>query len=669
MATVDLDAFNKIRRALGAKELHDNQDGPVFKDKKDEGDEEVASTLETREAAAGDNWKRLQEQKDKEAQREKRKELLRKQRAKAELDSKLLGKTLGEADEAEELSTKEWLKKHGKRVKNIEKKRELQFQKDLEERDALLAADYSSRDLAGVRVDAALDDFANDDTLVLKDKAVDAESDDELEGLETREALKLQDKLDKKRKRGHLDYNANDAWSGAAGANILSKYDDEEQMRKKRNFTLDGQGTSEEAQRKLVHEAQPSKGVTISLESLFKDEPIQDYQEEKEIKVKKPKKSKSKKKRERAIEDDDILLPAATPTTENGDVDMETNDTKPKVRKDLDDKLIDDDDLQKLLARQRMQKLKQNRKNNVDFAQQLREEASATPDVMDTVEDHEPAEQEEEEAIIIDDTAMFLANLRRPESEEAPQRKKRSVEPRATSEKAAETPDADGDIHMNEGDAVQEGDRARSRSRARSSAPADVTANGLEEEATFNTGVGALLKTLRERGALDKNSDADAKVRSYVNSESFKQKKRQLEEEWEANARQEREKLRQSGKLANMSNRERELYAQRRNAERDQYVSQKMAQLYQKEYRPNPTLTYKDAHGRTLTEKEAFKELSHMFHGKGSGNKKTEKHLRKIEDEKRREAMSTLDSSQHAGISNSMSSAAKKNRKAGVRLQ
>lgn len=47
---------------------------------------------------------------------------------------------------------------------------------------------------------------------------------------------------------------------------------------------------------------------------------------------------------------------------------------------------------------------------------------------------------------------------------------------------------------------------------------------------------------------------------------------------------------------------------------------------------------------------------------------KTEKHLKKIEEEKKREGMSALDTSQHGGMNNAVGDAAKKNRQAGVRL-
>lgn len=51
-------------------------------------------------------------------------------------------------------------------------------------------------------------------------------------------------------------------------------------------------------------------------------------------------------------------------------------------------------------------------------------------------------------------------------------------------------------------------------------------------------------------------------------------------------------------------------------------------------YKPKIELEYFDDGGRKLTnEKEAFRYLSHKFHGKGSGKKKTEQRLIKLQEE------------------------------------
>jgi U4/U6.U5 tri-snRNP-associated protein 1 len=65
-----------------------------------------------------------------------------------------------------------------------------------------------------------------------------------------------------------------------------------------------------------------------------------------------------------------------------------------------------------------------------------------------------------------------------------------------------------------------------------------------------------------------------------------------------------------------------------------------------------------------LNQKEAFKELSHQFHGKGSGKQKQEKRLKKLEDEKKRMGQSLLNVNSTGGKGDG-----KTKREAGVRLQ
>jgi U4/U6.U5 tri-snRNP-associated protein 1 len=50
-------------------------------------------------------------------------------------------------------------------------------------------------------------------------------------------------------------------------------------------------------------------------------------------------------------------------------------------------------------------------------------------------------------------------------------------------------------------------------------------------------------------------------------------------------------------------------------------------------YKPEVKLEYVDDSGHLLNRKEAFRQLSHRFHGKGSGKKKTEKRSKKQQEE------------------------------------
>ena len=57
-------------------------------------------------------------------------------------------------------------------------------------------------------------------------------------------------------------------------------------------------------------------------------------------------------------------------------------------------------------------------------------------------------------------------------------------------------------------------------------------------------------------------------------------------------------------------------------------------------YVPNVQLEYVDDGGRLMNEKEAFRHLSHKFHGKGSGKIKTEKRMKKVMEESMMKNMS-----------------------------
>lgn len=93
-AAADIEQMNKLRKSLGLPLLNvsgsqppSTSEGPTFKshsasddDSDQDFDREVASTLETREAAGFANWKQIQDDEKKRVQREKRKKELQKAR-------------------------------------------------------------------------------------------------------------------------------------------------------------------------------------------------------------------------------------------------------------------------------------------------------------------------------------------------------------------------------------------------------------------------------------------------------------------------------------------------------------------------------------------------------------------------------------------------------------
>ena len=278
---------------------------------------------------------------------------------------------------------------------------------------------------------------------------------------------------------------------------------------------------------------------------------------------------------------------------------------------------------------------------------------------------------EEEPGLIIDETSEFVSNLQKPVLPE-PRRRTTSpsVGPRAkTEELDDEKPQIEGDIDMNRSynDIEDEEDLKERIKREEAQPTAPITGTGLEEETTLSQGLGATLGMLKKRG-LVKSTDAADSNALLRDRNRFIAEKTRLETEAERRARQQRERDRASGKLDRMSAREREEYARRENTKRDQEEARQLAAKFNEQYKPDVQLKYIDEFGRQMNQKEAFKHLSHQFHGKGSGKMKTEKRLKKIEEEKKREAMSALDSSQHTGMNNAVGATARQKGQAGVRL-
>lgn len=66
-------------------------------------------------------------------------------------------------------------------------------------------------------------------------------------------------------------------------------------------------------------------------------------------------------------------------------------------------------------------------------------------------------------------------------------------------------------------------------------------------------------------------------------------------------------------------------------------------ELAMQNYKPEVNLEYTDDTGRVMKTAEAFRYMSHKFHGKTSGKTKTEKRMQKIEEERKLNMMSSTD--------------------------
>jgi U4/U6.U5 tri-snRNP-associated protein 1 len=675
---ISIEETNRLRVSLGMKPLPvpgAPAGGLAFKEASSTPTEEAGSTLESRQAEGYENYRKLQEAEQAKKRREAKADSVKKARDAAKRFAKLEGKGLGEADDDEDMDARSWLIKQKKRQKEIEKARK----KEKELAEAEIAAEYTAADLAGVKVGHELDTFQEGEVqvLTLKDATIDEneEEGDELENLDLRDRERLTEKLELKKKKPV--YNPNDI-DETGEKSILAHYDEEIDGKKGKKFTLDGNGSVEEERTANgpVSKARP-KVISLDILSQYpyypnlcrpsanfytEDEPTSDYLDLSEIKVRKPKKKKAKSTRQKVADEDDIFQPVegANIHDQNGsamEVDQPAVTAKKRSFEDIS--FVDDEELAASLAAQRRNALKKRQRlRPEEIARQVRDEASATP-ITDN-------EAEVGTGLVIDETSEFIANIQKPS---APERKSRSTSRQAEPITAMEADsDDDGDVNMDRSyaDIEDEEDRA-SRLKREESASEDITINGLEDEATMDRGLGSTLKLLKDRGILKTDDSGDLNDQ-FRKKQMFLAEKQRYEAEAERKARMQRERDRASGRLDRMSAREKEEYARQQNTYRDQQESRLLAEHFSKEYKPNVELKYIDEFGRRMNQKEAFKHLSHQFHGKGSGKQKMEKQLKKIEDEKRQLAQSSLDGSQMGGMSGATAQQLKKQKQAGVRL-
>lgn len=157
----------------------------------------------------------------------------------------------------------------------------------------------------------------------------------------------------------------------------------------------------------------------------------------------------------------------------------------------------------------------------------------------------------------------------------------------------------------------------------------------LIEEPGMGHGLGAALKMLQQRGVVDRASEETTqKLEQQRQNMAWLAEKRRKDALREAQLR--REKIEGREKMKNMSARERERTLEEENRRRTKHEAAAEFDKF-KEFKPDVHLHYKDEFGRDMTPKEAFRQMSHQFHGKGSGVIKSEKRLKRIQEEQERE--------------------------------
>ncbi|KAI9439970.1 SART-1 protein [Lactarius indigo] len=501
-------------------------------------------------------------------------------RNKRELNASLNGATLGDAD-ADTDDTLKWIKKSKKREKELAKKR----QAELESMDKVFQEEYTEKDLEGLKVSHDLSKLEDGEShiLTLKDSRILDNEDDELQNVEMAEAEKTKERNELKiKKRDYTGYDDEEFVEGREGMRrtVLSKYDEFLEGPKETGFRLGSSLSS------YVPSAQSAEQATVSVNKALlsidytKNIESSDYLQKGDVGFKKPK-TKKKRPTRRAAEDSDII-----PVADQMEIDIKPS--VPRLR-DLDVNFVDDDELQAALASSRRAKIKVKKISPEEIARRVAEERarSEEPSTVDVIKVEEgEAEAEGSGGLVFDDTSEFVRGI--------------TYDPVAIKR---EVPEADGpvtpailkqaspyeDIPMEEAEELEAGevivkdededDDAMHEEKA--AVEGGNLGVGTSSEQTFSTGMASTLNILRQQGLLATPSD-DQVGRERV----------QLQ--------------------------------------RDLWLAEQRRRVAQREI-------------DRLKARGGWKALSHKFHGKGSGKMKTEKRLKKIAEEKKKEAMASGD--------------------------
>lgn len=154
-----------------------------------------------------------------------------------------------------------------------------------------------------------------------------------------------------------------------------------------------------------------------------------------------------------------------------------------------------------------------------------------------------------------------------------------------------------------------------------------------QEEPLVSKGLASTLSLLRSANALETITPEQLEKEAQQRQQDVWLTRRKIEAKQEEEARRHN---RMSGNFKDQGTRERE------NRERDAKLAQ-MAMDQYANYKPDVEIKYHDAFGRELTTKEAWKELSHKFHGRDPGFKAQEKLRRKRELQLQQEKMAAGD--------------------------
>ncbi|KAJ1978345.1 hypothetical protein H4R35_001944 [Dimargaris xerosporica] len=513
------------------------------------------------------------------------------------------------------------------------------------------AQEYTADELTGLQVGHGADEFAEGDEqiLTLKDTSVLGQGDDELINVHLEEQAKAHENLEnRKRKSAYSGYD-DDEFVGVIGKKraVLAHYDEQIEGKPSKGFKLTKGNATDSSATPAID---AGRGAITDVSLQRRQEAVDYYTPGEADALFRKSTKKSKRLRTRPTPSD-TSIPDTTPAKlvlpTAMDVEAESVDDGGNF--------VDDDDLQKALARTRRLKMAKRSQQPLPTAEELaeiyRQEASDKTIAMDT------GEADTDQGLVLSETVDFVNNLssnitsNREDRAHMSQLEQASRHTRVSNASAMDL-DAPADAVAQK----DSSDMVALPSPAKDDAPspgpekqAEATASLTEAEPLVSDGLAATLALLSQKGILKpKTAEEKESERLYLErqrwlaEQRYKDRLRELDDQHER-ARLIRNSRKGTGRdAAAAADREHERLMLARDRERACEEQERM-----KNYKPDVRLEYTDEFGQQLDPKEAFRQLSHKFHGKYSGKAKTEKRLRKMEQERRRLATSQDDTPLH----------------------
>ncbi|KAI8919005.1 SART-1 protein [Powellomyces hirtus] len=670
--SMTIEQTNALRISLGMKPLTEGK-----------------STEKQQEAE--ENFAKHKDELAKKAARKDLIDTLAKEKAKAQRNVVLEGPTLGAASDEEDETgdSLAWVKrqreKDEKRKLKVKKKAALLARKkelELTEMDQAATSAYKASDLKGLRVDHDLEDVmaGGESILTLKDSTIAEleEEGDVLQSVQLADSERNRKNMDNKKKKGAYNvYDDDEFGNVGTKRNILSQYDEEIDGPQKSGFVINEEGAVDlEQQRKDVSEQMRANAIALTYD---KAQEIKDYYTQEEmVAFKKPKKKRKPRRdregviegaadeqqsgsagrdhgsrRRRAVldEDEDAMdVDSPADQVNESSVQSKTINYSMSNRNTNTDNVnfVDDDDLQSALARTRRLQLQKRSKTDVE------DMAKAALQIRD--DDTLP-----EGAVVLSATSEFVRNLATaptPKALEPPRPnrpalpKDESAPPKVDAMDVDEAPTEErGGWDMDE--AVDEEPHEKSTMKAEGDDKSDdgeFMPAPIEEEPLIGAGLASTLALLTQKGFVEKASPEEVErlrkqneKRTWLAEQKKLEKIREMQRLKEKELKREKNKQQQGKGQQQQHRDEHDWYREEQEARYAERERARETEERFKKYIPDVNLEYHDEYGRKLNQKEAFRQLSHKFHGKTSGKMKTERRLRKIEDELKMEKMSSND--------------------------